>query len=238
MSNILTVKEQVTFYDLHTHHPPAYGNTAAIVNCYWPQPEPQVEHFSAGLHPWYLKDSEKLNDAWDWLTQIAANPNCVAIGEAGLDRLVKTDWDVQMLAFKHCVQCSIDLRKPLIIHCVRAFDEVLAVKKQMKKEGETIPWIFHGFNKKPEIARKLLGAGCYLSFGAALLDSRFPAAAALRMCPDDRFFLETDDRADISIQEIYAAAADIRGVAVEEIGGQVEVNFQRFFPEPNTKNSV
>lgn len=219
----------MTFYDLHTHYPPKSASTVAIVNWYWPQPEHPAGRFSAGLHPWYFTDPEKLSDALSWLAQVSADQHCVAIGEAGLDRVVKTNWSTQLMAFEHCIDLAISLHKPLIIHCVRAFDDVLAIKKRRGKAADAIPWIFHGFNKKPEIAAKVLQAGCYLSFGAALLDEKFQAADALRICPADRFFLETDDRADVSMQDIYAAAAAVRGVSEEEIGRQVETNFKRFF---------
>ena len=221
----------MTCYDLHTHHPPAADNTVAIVNWYWPQPDAPAEMYSAGLHPWYLTTLENLAAAEVWLADTSVAPGCIAIGEAGLDRVVETDWILQTTAFKYCIALAISQHKPLIIHCVRAFDDVLVIKKQLGKEAETIPWIFHGFNKKPEIARKLLDAGCFLSFGAALLNNQMPAATVLRMCPADRFFLETDDRQDITIQDIYKAAADVRSVSVEEIGRQVEINFRRFFPQ-------
>lgn len=102
-------------------------------------------------------------------------------------------------------------QKPLIIHCVRAYEEVLAIKKEWGTQGDVIPWIFHGFNKKPAVAQMLLRAGAYLSFGAALLVPGSPAAQSLAICPPGRYFLETDDRNDVSIAAVYAAAAAILG---------------------------
>jgi TatD DNase family protein len=216
------------YYDMHTHSLLPDAGTTAIVNRYWSGSTAGTGWYSAGLHPWYL-DSGEMGDAAQWLEEQAASPHCVAIGEAGLDRVAGAPWDLQMAAFEICVACAITLQKPLILHCVRAFEDILVVKRRLGKSADQIPWIFHGFNKKPDIARRMLNTGAFLSFGGALLETPFPAAAALQICPADRFFLETDDRTDIAIQAIYAASANIRGISIEEMGQQLESNFKRIF---------
>jgi TatD DNase family protein len=196
--------------DLHTHHNPTSEHVTAIVNRSFGRPYPSSPLYSAGLHPWYLSE-ETMPEARGWLMAQVKDPTCKAVGETGLDKACKTDWDLQMEAFEFCVETAVDARKPLIIHCVRAFEEVLEMKKKYGRAHESVRWIFHGFNKNPAVAEMLLKAGAYLSFGAAILNSKSPAAQSLRICPDDRFFLETDDLENVDAEAIYEAAAVIRG---------------------------
>lgn len=195
----------MTPFDLHTHH--GTGENAIFSRSFG-RPYPESARFSAGLHPWYLT-SDTFEAAVEWLQEQVALPHCAAVGEAGLDKICTTDWTVQERAFRHCIGVAVAHQKPLIIHCVRAYEEVLALKKEWGTQGDTIPWIFHGFNKKPAVAQMLLRAGAYLSFGAALLVPDSPAAQSLAICPPGRYFLETDDRSDVSIAAVYAAAAAI-----------------------------
>ena len=116
---------------------------------------------SAGLHPWYLS-VETFDAASDWLLEQAQSPQVIAIGEAGLDKLISPPWALQLAAFQRCVEISETTQKPLLIHCVRAFNEIIALKKLAQPQQ---PWIFHGFNKNQQTADMLLNEGCFLSFG-------------------------------------------------------------------------
>jgi TatD DNase family protein len=91
-----------------------------------------------------------------------------------------------------------------------------------------VPVILHGYNKKIDIARKMISNGYYLSFGAALLNPTLPAAAVLSNISPDRYFLETDDAA-VNIKEVYKKAAEIRNTDVDTIILQVRNNFQTVF---------
>jgi TatD DNase family protein len=209
--------------DIHSHKAPLQTGTLTIVNHAHTRAGVAHEPFSAGLHPWFL-DKSTLQDAKNWLQTQLTIPGCVAVGEAGLDKICDTDWQLQLEAFAFCVEIANTSSKPLVIHCVRAFEEVLSFKNKA-----TVPWIFHGFNKKQTVADRLLKAGAYLSFGAALLLPESPAAAALRTCPEDQFFLETDDQEVYSIADIYRAAALMRGVSVPEIEVILEKNYKKYF---------
>ncbi len=194
-------------FDLHTHN---HTHANAVFNRIYGHAYPDTALYSAGLHPWHITEAT-FEAAKFWLDAQARQPQCVAVGEAGLDKICTTDWDLQLRAFNHCIRLAIALRKPLVIHCVRAYDEVLALKKNYGAAGDAIPWIFHGFNKKPQVADMLLRAGASLSFGAAILDTEGTAAESLRNCPSGRYFFETDDRADVTIEAVYAAAMAILG---------------------------
>jgi TatD DNase family protein len=180
----------------------------------------KTPYTSVGLHPWFLEESS-LDAAIKWLETQASAPGVLAIGETGLDKVCDTPWTLQETAFRHGIALSESLQKPLIIHCVRAYNEVIYLKKQVKPAQ---PWIFHGFNKHPDTAQMLLREGCFLSFGAALLQTGSHSAAALQMTPDERFFLETDDAEGLGITRIYEKAAAIRGISVDELAALLEKN--------------
>lgn len=218
------------FLNLHTHHPTLAPGAVEIESVYFGQAKkPLAPWRSAGLHPWFLENAD-LHEAEQWLFEQAACSETLAIGEAGLDKVTATPWDLQLVAFRLCIAVSEQTRKPLIIHCVRAFEEILAEKKRARPVQ---PWIFHGFAKSENTAQMLLRAACYLSFGAAILKENNPAAAALRTIPADRFFLETDDEV-IGIQEIYEAAGRLRGISPEALERQIEANFQSVFGQAST----
>lgn len=214
------------YINIHTHQAGADATVLEIVSRYRGQPEPHARWQSVGLHPWHLEGFEK-QEAQRWMAQQAARPEVIAIGEAGLDKITPTPWETQITAFECCIECAETLRKPLIIHCVRAFNEVLNLKKRLAPRQ---PWIIHGFAKNASTAHMLLDAGCYLSFGAALLNPDNHAAEALRQTPADRFFLETDDKL-LAIQTVYERAAAIRNVGVPALKAQIENQFDILFPD-------
>ncbi len=177
---------------------------------------------SIGLHPWHLD-----HYTWDWkmLCKYVQQPNVLAIGECGLDRVCATDWDLQVKVFTEQIALANKCGKPMIVHCVRAFDEVLHM---LQIHPPVMPVIFHGYNKNKAVAEKLLERGFYLSFGAAILNESFPASGVLKSMPASRFFLETDD-AETSIEDIYTRAAQIRNTDTESLILQVQKNFKKVF---------
>lgn len=178
---------------------------------------------SAGLHPWYIRPGLWEKDM-EQLRLVVRKQNVLAIGECGLDKLTQTPWELQLEAFRAQIDLAHEVRKLLIIHCVRAFEELLHV---FREKAPQVPVIIHGFHKKTALAEKLLAAGFYLSFGKALLTSDTARAAFLHT-PEDRFFLETDD-GDISIAGIYKAAATVRKTSEETIILHAQNNFQKVF---------
>ena len=175
---------------------------------------------SAGLHPWYLENAE---EELVQLKSICQKQNVVAIGECGLDRLCKTDWARQVKYFAVQLELAASLNKPVVIHCVRAFAETIAMLK-----GITIPVIFHGVNKKLSAVEPLIESGYFLSFGKAILNPGETIINTLKAVPLSQLFLETDD-AETSIQEIYKTAAEIRNTSENEIALQLQKNYHSVF---------
>ena len=211
------------FLNLHTHSPTLSPGAMEIESVRYGQPDaPTAAYRSVGLHPWFLEKND-LEAARQWLHEQAAHPDTLAIGEAGLDKATDTEWAVQLAAFQCCVEISEAARKPLVIHCVRAFGEILDLKKRWHP---TQSWVFHGFDKNPKVTEMLLAAGCYVSFGAALFRPNSQAAQALQVTPAERFFLETD-ASDLSIEAVYERAAALRGISLAALQAQVWENARR-----------
>lgn len=212
-------------YNIHTHIPTGNDAFTEIENLHFAQAASGKTPFcSVGLHPWFVRE-DNLAASELWLKAHAVLPSICAIGEAGLDRS-DTPWPLQESAFRFCIEISEVAGKPLVIHCVRAYNEVIRIKKEI---GPVQPWIFHGFNKHPDTAQMLLREGCFLSFGAALLNENSRSAEALRQTPEDRFFLETDDAGEVGIETIYERATEIRGISVERLCEIISGNVQRVF---------
>lgn len=201
--------------DIHTHTP---GHSNALLNYYRQFEQSAVVPFcSLGLHPWYPDEA-----TFEQLAVFAEQENVLAIGECGLDKLCETDWSLQQELFLLQIELANRLNKPLIIHCVRAYNECIQVLTSAK-----VPVIFHGFNRSLSVAQMLLAKGFYLSIGAAIFNTAFEAVFAA--LPPERIFFETDDRADLAIESIYKRAAELQKIEVESLILQVEHNFQKVF---------
>lgn len=173
--------------DLHTHHHPATLGEA-IVQLTPDAFTPQQGHFySIGLHPWDIHD--------DWRTQMAKllimalHPQVTMIGETGLDKKNgSAPLELQMEVFREHIHLSELIHKPLIIHCVKAIDELLAIRKEMKA---TQPWVLHGFRGGVEQWEQLTRLGLYTSIGQRYNE------ALIKTIPLTHLLLESDDTGDI-----------------------------------------
>lgn len=156
--------------DFHTHNLQAPPGTAIINLPREALLDPQSfcltpgGLYSAGIHPWWTAGTseEELKQLVGGLVHWSGNPQVVAIGECGYDRLKGGPIDVQRDAFEWQARLSDHLRKPLTVHCVRAFDLLLASSKKLRP---VMRWTVHGFRGKPALAEQLLAAGMNLSFG-------------------------------------------------------------------------
>ena len=174
--------------------------------------------YSMGIHPWELSRTNQ-EKQWERMSELQSSKQIVAIGETGLDKLAQAPMDLQLSVFKAHVDVSEMFKLPVIIHCVKAMEELLAVKKEFRAKQ---PWIWHGFRGKPEQAKQLLKLGFYLSFG-----EYYPDAAMLAV-PPGRLFLETDNSL-LDIEALLQRAAQVRGVEVEALRETVRENVQNVF---------
>lgn len=180
---------------------------------------------SVGLHPWYASLAQ-LPKQLAQLNEFAKQPNVIAIGECGLDKLKGEPLNNQLVILSEQIKLAEALDKPLIIHCVKAFDELITLKKKLNVK---VPMLIHGFNKNEALGRQLLQQGFMLSFGKPMLNAASGAAKLMQTI--DQFFLETDD-SDSTIESLYAAAAILKKCSVDELKARIFANFKKL-----TKNN-
>jgi TatD DNase family protein len=213
----------MTYYNIHAHFPSRHPGEITIRNRIIRGKEEKGKRkeeagfFSAGIHPWYIEDAAV---QMKQLRDLAALPEVVAIGEAGLDKLAGTPLDIQQEIFAQQAHLAGELQKPFIIHCVKAWEELIAVKKQIKPETT---WIIHGFRGKPDLAEQLIRQGFRLSFGA------YFNPGSLSIAYPNHILTETDDKA-IDIQRIYRQIASALHITEDELGKQVQKNVKSLFP--------
>ncbi len=167
--------------------------------------------YSAGVHPWYVDDRQ-----WEVLKKRVLHPRIVLVGEAGLDRLALTPSGIQEDFFIRQIELSEETGKPLIIHCVKAWDELLRIRRIIRP---VMPWIIHGFRGKKQLAEQLLGAGLYLSFGV-----RYNPEALHSAWEAGRFLLETDE-SPVLIHTLYRQVAEELQITDALLGQTIESIF-------------
>ena len=178
--------------------------------------------YSVGWHP-MKKLTRKREEILKELGQMIALKEVVAVGECGLDWRSAVLFSEQIPLLIGQVELAERARKPLIIHCVKAYPDLIRVRKGMKT---TVPWIIHGFNNNEQILNQLLEHGFYISVGPQLLNPRSNAFRLLRKIPLYALFLESDDR-DVRIEAIYESAASELGIGEEELKRVIWDNYQK-----------
>jgi len=214
------------YADAHSHSRSPQPNVSTLVNVRITATTDLFETdgiCTVGLHPWDV--TEDWRDAADLVEELSAEELVLAIGESGLDRSCNAPWLYQVDAFELFADMAERLSKPLVIHCVKAHDELLRVHKLV---GPLQPWILHGFVKGADLARQCLDAGMILSFGAAVFKESPSLVEAVRLCPPDRFLLETDAD-DVLIEDVYSAVAAMRGVPIEDLCETLHQTFDTAF---------
>jgi len=132
--------------------------------------------------------------------------------------------ELQRSAFEEQAVIAGKHNKPLVIHCVKAWDELLASHRNLKPETK---WLVHGFRGKKELASQLLSKDMYISLWVDFA-LRPESAELLRFLPGERIFLETDG-ADVDIKAIYNKVANDLGYNVKELKSVILSNFFRVF---------
>ena len=149
-----------------------------------------------------------------------------AIGECGLDRACDSDFELQREVFIKQIELSEQYHKPMIIHAVRSYPDIISIRKETKSNQ---PWIIHGFNGNEHSAEQLLRHdGIYLSLGDVLFKNEKRAERLLDIIPSDRLFLETDV-AERSIVEVYEKASLLSDVATDILRKDIFDNFVKIF---------
>lgn len=200
------------FVDIHTHT----SDNQSVIRI--------VDEFSEkilitkGIHPWDV-DSERYEIPRD----LRSLGMTAAIGEVGLDKVHKETFEKQIEVFVEMIRLSESSRKPMIIHCVRAYSEIIEIRKKTKA---TMPWVIHGFNSSVETMRQLLRYDMYISLGEILYRNENQAVEILKDIPIERLFLETDVSGR-DIKDVYAKAASLMGCDLDFLCNKIFENYGR-----------
>lgn len=201
------------FFDFHHHKKNiSYGVYNLDIN----QIPPNFP-YSIGIHPKDI-DVDNIEMQFTWIRSTMFK-NCFAIGECGLDSFVEVDQKIQEEVFLRQIQLANEFKKPLIIHCVRKFYEIIPFRKKSQQA-----MIIHGFNKKQSVAEDLLKNNFYLSFGKAVL-YHLSLQETLKTVPLDKLFLETDND-DFNIEELYQKVSEIKKISIEQLKEQILENLE------------
>jgi TatD DNase family protein len=215
------------YIDIHVHDgTPASG--VFILECLMaheektPQNIPGVS-YTFGIHPWFLNEGNE-KQLLKSFENYVNNPDVAAVGEAGFDKLRGPSPELQRRVFEKQIAISEEIGKPVVIHCVKAWDELLAAQKKLKPQ---MPWLIHGFRGNIELAGQLLSKGMFLSFWFDFV-LRPESRNLLRSLPTDRIFLETDG-AETDIRTIYEMVARDLDMTVDNLKSIILDNFKSFF---------
>ena len=209
----------MTYFNIHTHSIPFYAQHAIIsLPANTTFINPSIVYASIGIHPWQLTE-ENAKEQWNSLQNNLKDKRIIAIGEAGLDKLKGPSMELQTIIFQKEIELAESLELPMIIHCVRAHNELLQLKKKYNPKQ---PWIIHGYRGKPSVAQTYIKHGCWLSFGQQFQEE------SLCTTPIHRLFIETDDT-DIPIQNIYQHIANIQRISQKELIESIHKNVQEVF---------
>lgn len=187
--------------NIHTHRP-----TGCVV-------EPSF----GGIHPWQSAarfDAEAIRRAIG---------DALMIGEIGLDYACGVDRTLQLRLFREQLRLAEQLQRPVVIHCVKAFEEVMRELKGRRLRAV----VFHGFIGSPEQAARAVAAGYYLSFGERAFRSP-RTIEALRRTPLDRLFAETD-QSELPVEEIYRRIAAAKGSDMSRLEEAIRHNYEKIF---------
>ncbi|MBN2273439.1 MAG: TatD family hydrolase [Bacteroidales bacterium] len=214
------------YIDIHTHTYYAFENARLLLNVFPEEAEKFMHqcYYSVGLHPWYVH-TESLEKNLKWVEEQSENSLVLAVGEIGFDKIIDVPWKEQAYAFERQLDLAEKLSKPVIIHCVKAYNELIVYRN---KSNQKIPWIFHWFNAGIEIAHELIRRNCYLSFGHMLFKENSRAFRSFAEIPLSSLFLETDDTG-YTIKEIYDRAAMLKGISLSSLAKSVGDNFTKCF---------
>lgn len=227
-----------TFVDIHTHrqHPrEGYMELVSLditelcskhrndIDAVCEEIENIGRYVSLGIHPWNANHHLKYYcEAIHVVSKRCTN--IVSIGEIGLDKMRDIDLQIQEDVFCRQIAISEALGLPVVIHCVRAYDALLRIRKSLKTQQK---WIVHGFRGKPQLALQLLHSGMDISLGVHFhLD--VPA-----IVPLEHLWIETDT-ASTPLQSVYTAVSNAKGIDIDCLANNVHQRFLHIFSRNNS----
>ena len=201
--------------NIHTHH--TTDNKYEILNS---EQLMSSNYFSFGLLPTVQNDLTKLHD----VESIITHKNCIAIGEIGIDKTYSTTLDKQIELFIKQVFISENLQLPILLHCVKSWNEISEIRTKLKPKQ---PWIFHGF-RKTTLLESVLKSGTHISIGTAVIWDK-KLQDCVKNIPIERLFLETDNDLNYTIMDVYAKICSLKNISLQTLEEQLYKNTKNTF---------
>jgi TatD DNase family protein len=195
---------------------------------------------SIGTHP--HNAHEELDVTVEELIAIAQHPKVVAIGEAGLDyHYDLSPRAAQEQGFRLHIAAARESGLPLVIHSREAEEDTARILEEEMALGR-FQLLLHCFTSRPELARRGVEIGAYVSFSGILT---YRNAADLRetakAVPEERLLVETDapylapvphrgrPNEPAFVVHTLASLAEARGRSMTEMAAITSANFFRLF---------
>lgn len=209
-----------------------------------------VFHYSAGLHPWFIEQyfskycEESAKSFKEAVRAELLKSNCVAVGECGLDKLhankygVDSEfvWALQLRVLRLHFELAHELKRPIILHSVKAHAETLALIKEF---GLTSGGVVHAFSGSAELAKQYVQHGFFLGVGGTITYERaLKTREAMRAVPLENLLLETDapsmplagKQGQVNspeyLPEIARCLAELKACSIEDVIHQTAQNYQ------------
>lgn len=179
--------------------------------------------YSVGLHPWNIGTKDENNEALQLVEEALEFDHVIFVGEVGLDKICGGDFKEQLRVFEAQAVIAEEYEYPLIIHCVKALNEVVELRKKM---NPVMPWILHGYNGSIETTKQIENKGFLFSFGRNLFRDNSKAVESFKYLPLDKVFFETDE-SESEVETIYMRAASLKEMPVALLKEAVWSNFNQ-----------
>jgi TatD DNase family protein len=216
----------IPFIDIHTHLNRIESETIIVQNIC---PGDGFAAFSGrnfysvGLHPWHLKTPDENNEMMKMVEDALEFDHVCFVGECGLDKKIDIDFEEQKRVFRVQSFIAEEFKRPLIIHCVKAYNEVLEMLQQLHPE---MPWIIHGYQGNVQTTQQLGKRRIMFSFGKSLFDDNSKSIESLKCLPMEKIFFETDEF-EGNVEDIYVRAAILKNVSLDILKIEVWNNFNQ-----------
>jgi TatD DNase family protein len=215
---------QLPYINIHTHHKSKKKEISLLnIPAYLPLPTEDILYKTAGIHPWNT-DDEEIKRQLVAIEELCNKKQLLAIGECGIDKTKGLPIAQQISIFEQQIRLAEQFDIPLIIHAVKAQEEIFKLRKKYTKNT----WILHGFKGSTMMAKQYLNMQIKTSFGVDILKNIPKISVALNFIPLSEIYLETDD-SHIAIEEVYKKVAEIKEIKMEEVVSQIYTNFERDF---------
>lgn len=169
-------------------------------------------HYCIGVHPWFVAEHDLVDSMAEveaYLQQAYRPP--VALGECGLDAL-RPDPERQRAFFDAQIRLAMTVDKPLVVHSVRAHEDVYLALQRARFEG---PCLIHGFSGSYEQAIRFAERECFVGVGGVITHPRARKTRdAVARLPLSALVLETDapDMPPEGVERGHNSPLALRGI--------------------------